>query len=85
MTNIFYYYLARIQDAGAYSNTTDMPFRFYPCMVSGLAFYLSQKIALVRVQMLKMLYEDELKRALDEDGQRTSVYITPNVYYPQGS
>ena len=85
VTNIFYYYLARIQDAGAYSNTTDMPFRFYPCMVSGLAFYLSQKIALDRVQMLKMLYEDELKRALDEDGQRTSVYITPSVYYPQGS
>jgi len=85
VTNIFYYYLARIQDAGSYSNTTDMPFRFYPCMVSGLAFYLSQKIALDRVQMLKMLYEDELKRALDEDGQRTSVYITPNVYYPQGS
>jgi hypothetical protein len=84
VTNIFYYYLARIQDAGAYANTTDMPFRFYPCMVSGLAFYLSQKIALDRVQMLKMLYEDELKRALDEDGQRTSVYITPNVYYPQG-
>jgi hypothetical protein len=35
--------------------------------------------------MLKMLYEDELKRALDEDGQRTSIYITPSVYYPQGS
>jgi hypothetical protein len=84
VTNIFYYYLARIQDAGAYTNTTDMPFRFYPCMVSGLAFYLSQKIALDRVQMLKMLYEDELKRALDEDGQRTSIYITPSVYYPQG-
>ena len=85
VTNIFYYYLARIEDAGAYTNTSDMPFRFYPCMVSGLSFYLSQKIALDRVQMLKMLYEDELKRALDEDGQRTSVYITPSVYYPQGS
>jgi hypothetical protein len=84
VTNIFYYYLARIQDAGAYTNTTDMPFRFYPCMVSGLAFYLAQKIAPDRIDMLKMLYEDELKRALDEDGQRTSIYITPNVYYPQG-
>ena len=84
VTNIFYYYLARIEDAGAYTNTTDMPFRFYPCMVSGLAFYLSQKIAPDRIQALKLLYEDELKRALDEDGQRTSVYITPNVYYPQG-
>ena len=84
VTNIFYYYLARIQDAGAYTNTTDMPFRFYPCMVSGLAFYLSQKHAPDRIQAMKLLYEDELKRALDEDGQRTSIYITPNVYYPQG-
>jgi len=85
VSNIFYYYLARIEDAGAYTNTTDMPFRFYPCMVSGLAFYLSQKVAPDRLQAMKLLYEDELKRALDEDGQRTSVYISPNVYYPQGS
>ena len=85
VTNIFYYYIARIEDAGAYTNTSDMPYRFYPCMVSGLAFYLSQKVAPDRIQALKLLYEDELKRALDEDGQRTSVYITPSVYYPQGS
>jgi len=85
VTNIFYYYIARIEDAGAYTNTADMPYRFYPCMVSGLAFYLSQKVAPDRIQALKLLYEDELKRALDEDGQRTSVYITPNIYYPQGS
>ena len=52
-------------------------------MVSGLTF-LSTKVAPDRIQALKLLYEDELKRALDEDGQRTSVYITPNVYYPQG-
>ena len=85
VTNIFYYYIARIEDAGAYTNTGDMPYRFYPCMVSGLAFYLSQKVAPDRIQAMKLLYEDELKRALEEDGQRTSVYITPNVYYPQGS
>ena len=84
VTNIFYYYLARIEDVGAYTNATDMPFRFFPCMVSGLAFYLSQKIAPDRLQALKLLYEDELKRALEEDGQRTSVYISPNIYYPQG-
>ena len=85
VTNVFYYYIARIEDAGAYTNTGDMPYRFYPCMVSGLAFYLSQKVAPDRIQALKLLYEDELKRALEEDGQRTSVYITPNVYFPQGS
>jgi len=85
VTNIFYYYLARIEDAGNYDRTSDLPFRFYPCMVSGLAFYLAQKVAPDRIQPLKLYYEDELKRALDEDGQRTSVYISPNVYYPQGS
>ena len=82
VTNIFYYYLARIEDVGAYTNTSDMPFRFFPCMVSGLAFYLSQKIAPDRIQALKLLYEDELKRALEEDGSPSSSFITPKTYYP---
>ena len=82
VTNIFYYYLARIEDVGAYTNTADMPFRFFPCMVSGLAFYLSQKIAPDRIQALKLLYEDELKRALEEDGSASSSFITPKTYYP---
>jgi hypothetical protein len=38
-----YYYVSRIQDAGAYGNNADVPYRFVPCMVSGLAYYLSQK------------------------------------------
>ena len=42
-----------------------------------LAFYLSQKYSPERTQSLKLYYEDELKRALDEDGQRTSVFISP--------
>jgi len=54
-------------------------------MVAGLAYYLSMKINPSIVQQNKMIYEDELKRALDEDGQRTSVYITPQSYYPSGS
>ena len=82
VTNIFYYYLARIEDVGAYTNTADMPFRFFPCMVSGLAFYLSQKIAPDRIQALKLLYEDELLRAEDEDGSSNSTYISPKIYYP---
>ena len=43
------------------------------------------KYAPQRIQMLKQLYEDEMARALTEDGQRTSAYITPASYYPQGS
>jgi hypothetical protein len=81
-TFLKYYTLKRIEDAGAYTNTSDLPFRFIPCMISGLAFYLSMKYTPVRTEALKLYYEDELKRALDEDGQRTSVFISPANYYP---
>ena len=79
---INYYYVSRIQDAGAYSNDADVPYRFVPCMIAGLAYYLAVKFAPDRVQMLKMLYEDELQRALQEDGSSSSSYISPKVYYP---
>jgi hypothetical protein len=79
---INYYYVKRIQDVGDYTNATDVPYRFVPCMVSGLAFYLSQKFAPQRTQEFKLLYEDELNRALQEDGSSSSSYITPKTYYP---
>ena len=77
-----YYYVKRIQDAGAYTNEADVPYRFVPCMVAGLAYYLSQKFNPQLVQQLKLLYEDELKRALEEDGSPSSSFITPKTYYP---
>ena len=77
-----FYYIKRIQDSGAYSNDPDAPYRFLPCMTSGLAFYLSQKVAPDRTQALKLYYEDELARALSEDGSASSSYITPKAYYP---
>ena len=76
------YYIKRIQDAGDYTNASDVPFRFIPCMVSGLAFYLAQKYQPQMVQAMKLYYEDELARALAEDGSASSTYITPKVYYP---
>ena len=79
---INYYYVSRIQDSGAYSNTADVPYRFVPCMVSGLAYYLAQKFKPELVQQMKLLYEDELKRALEEDGSSSSTFITPKSYYP---
>jgi len=79
------FFVKRIQDADAtYTDASDVPYRFVPCMCSGLAFYLAQKFAPQRVQELKLLYEDELKRALSEDGSSTSTYITPESYYPSG-
>jgi hypothetical protein len=80
-TQINYYYLGRIEDAGAYSNNPDAPFRFLPCMVSGLAYFLSQKISPERTQSLKLYYEDEMQRALTEDSQSTSVHIVPQNYF----
>jgi len=79
---IFYYYKKRIQDIGVYSNATDIPYRFVPCMCAGLSYYLSQKKAPQRTQELKLLYEDELARALSEDGSSSSSFITPRSYYP---
>ena len=76
------FYTKRIDDVGGYSNTADVPYRFVPCMSAGLAFYLAQKDRPDLVQNLKMYYEDELNRALTEDGSATSTHITPQNYYP---
>ena len=79
---INYYYVKRIQDVGNYTNATDVPYRFVPCMASGLAYYLSQKFKPEMTQQMKLFYEDELQRALAEDGSSSSSYITPKTYYP---
>jgi hypothetical protein len=79
---INYYYVKRIQDVGNYTNATDVPYRFVPCMASGLAYYLSQKFKPELTQNMKLLYEDELQRALAEDGSSSSSFITPKTYYP---
>lgn len=79
-----FYVIKRIEDAGAYTNDADVAYRFLPCMCAGLAYYLAMKKAPQLVQQNKLVYEDELKRALDEDGQRTSTYITPQSFYPSG-
>ena len=77
------YFVKRIQNVGDnYTNATDVPYRFVPCMVSGLSYYLAQKEKPEFVQQLKLLYEDELNRALVEDGSSTSTHITPKAYYP---
>ena len=79
---INFYYTKRIDDVGAYTNATDVPYRFIPCMIAGLSYYLAVKYAPQRVQELKLLYEDELLRAEDEDGSSNSTYIAPKIYYP---
>ena len=79
-----FYYLARIQDAGSYNFTSDVVNRFYPCMMSGLAYYLSMKVSPERTPELERIYESEMLRALDADNQGTSSFISPQTFYGDG-
>lgn len=73
--------LTRMDDADAAQNTMDMPFRFYPCLAAGLAYYISIKRAPERMQMLKAIYEEEFERAAAEDRDRASLSLTPSRDY----
>jgi hypothetical protein len=76
---LVYNCLTRIDDADTMTNTMDVPFRFYPCLAAGLAYYISLKRAPERVQMLKTVYEEEMRRAIDEDRDRASFQISPSL------
>lgn len=78
---LIYYYVQRIEDADALVNTTDLPFRFYPCMVAGLSYYLSMKRAPERIQILKAVYEEEFQRAAEEDEDRVPLKLQPSARY----
>jgi len=73
--------LVRIDDAGTPVNTLDLPFRFYPCLAAGLAYYLAIKRAPDRIQLLKAVYEEELERAMTEDRDRASFNVQPSLDY----
>ena len=71
--------LTRIDDADAATNTMEVPFRFYPCLAAGLAYYISLKRAPDRTSMLKSLYEEEFQRALSTDEDRASFRVSPSL------
>jgi hypothetical protein len=77
-----YYALVRMKDSGAYTNNNEIPFRFLPCLTAGLAYYIAMKKAPDRIQLLKQIYEDEFQRAAAQDGERTSLFLTPKTYLP---
>ena len=85
-TDVLYYNaLTRMDDADTYVNTMDLPFRFYPCLAAGLAYYISVKRAPQRVQLLKAMYEEEFERAMTEDRDRASFNVVPQYdYYRTG-
>jgi hypothetical protein len=74
-----YYRIRRIQDAGNYTNTADVNFRFLPCLASGLAYYLSLKFAADRAAALKAIYEEDFQRAALEDRDTASVQFVPDL------
>ena len=71
--------LTRIDDADVGANTMDIPFRFFPCLAAGLAYYLALKRAPEKVGMLKQLYEEEFQRALSQDEDRASFRVAPDL------
>jgi len=73
--------LVRMDDAATPTNTLDLPFRFYPCLAAGLAYYLAMKRAPDRIQLLKAVYEEEIERAMTEDRDRASFNVQPSLDY----
>ena len=73
--------LVRIDDADTPTNTMELPFRFYPCLAAGLAYYIAMKRAPDRVQLLKAVYEEEFERAATEDRDRASFNVQPSLDY----
>ena len=82
---IVYDALTRIQDADAQVNTMEIPFRFFPCLTAGLAYYIAMKRAPDRIQLLKTVYEEEFDRAMAEDRDRSAFNVVPKLdYYKVG-
>jgi hypothetical protein len=74
-----YWRLRRLQDAGSGVNTPDIPFRFLPALIAGLAFHLSLKIpeASVRSADLKLMYDEAMQKAMDEDREKAPLRLAP--------
>lgn len=81
-----YWRMRRIQDAGNGVTTQDIPFRFLPCMVAGLAYYLAMKIpeAGPRIDFLKQEYEQQFQLAADEDREKAAIRLAPRIGYVGG-
>jgi len=81
-----YYRLRRIQDAGNGVTVQDIPFRFIPALVAGLAYYLSMKLegADQRIQMLKASYDESFQMAADEDREKASIRFVPREMFYHG-
>jgi len=80
---LYYWRMRRIEDAGSGIQTSDMNFRFFPCLVAGLAYYIAMKLPEMteRVPMLKAVYDEQFEMAAGEDREKTSARFTPRIGY----
>ena len=78
---LYYWRMRRVQDAGAGAETADMNFRFFPCLVAGLAYHIAMKVPELvdRVQMLKSVYDEQFDMAASEDREKTSAHFVPRI------
>ena len=81
---IHYFYLKRIEDAGEGAYEADMPFRFLPCLVAGLAYYIAMKTPELadRIPLLKNIYDEQFQLAANEDREKVSARFVPRIGYP---
>jgi len=82
---VVYYAMLRMKDSGDYTNNNEIPFSFLPCLTAGLAYYLALKYAPDRTQVLKILYEEEFKRAADTNRGNVSSHFVPHVNVTAGT
>lgn len=82
-----YWRLRRTQDAGGGVNVMDVPFRFVPCMVAGLSYYMGMKIpeAMDRLQLLKQQYDEAWQLAADEDREKAAIRFVPRQQFIGGA
>ncbi len=78
---LVYYFVRRIEDADSLTNNVEVPFRFLPCAVAGMAYYIALKRSPERIQLLKSVYEEEFQRAADEDEDRVSLKLQPDIRF----
>jgi len=82
-----YWRMRRIQDAGNGIQTADMNFRFLPCLVAGLAYYIAMKVPelMNRVEMLKAIYDEQFNLAAAEDHEKAAIRYVPRQMFIGGS
>lgn len=76
---LVYWRLRRMQDITDGTTNADVPYRFLPCLIAGLAYHLALKVpgALERLGVLKEQYDLAWDIAAGEDRERASVRLVP--------